>query len=133
MDKSVKLTMEARFRNYHKYAKEIKYRKWDLEHKETDINADIKSKGRTGNPTESLIIKWEQDPYISNRVLWVNSIDKVLNSMRGVYAEIVKEYYFDDMLNATEIGDKYGYSKATVHRILIRACTMLAKEVGEEL
>lgn len=139
MDKDTKRRMEDRFRGYPNYLKEIQYRKWDLEHKQADFNAGIKSIGRTSNPQESLVIKWESDPYIANRQLWIKSIDEVLAELDDKQREMVKEYYFEDCYTYTELAKKYSDGKEkeerishmTVYRICTRACKLLAEKIGE--
>lgn len=131
MDKDTKRRMEDRFRGYPNYLKEIKYRKWDLEHKQADFNAGIKSIGRTSNPQESLVIKWESDPYIANRRLWIKSIDEVLAEMDDKQRKMVEEYYFEDCYVYTDIARKYEVGHMTVQRTCYRACKLLAEKIGE--
>lgn len=124
---------EKRLRDYPNYDKEIRYRKWDLEHRETDLNADIKSKNRTSNPTESLILAWEKDPYIQNRIFWKKCVEETLEELDEKQRQFVEEYYFDNVYGYRGLAKKYFTNKNEVWRACNKACRILQQKLGETL
>lgn len=122
---------EKRLRDYPKYEYEIKLRKWDLEYSETDVNAGIKSIGKTSNTIEQQYIKWENDPYIANRVFWKKCIDETLEELDTKQESIVREYYFENVYNYRDLAEKHHTNRNTIMRACNRARDILNEKLGE--
>lgn len=124
---------EQRLRDYPNYDKEIKYRKWDLEHSELDINAGIRAQYKNTNPQEALVIAWEKDPYIQNRLFWKNCVEEMLEELEETQRSIVSEYYFENVYGYRDLGKKYFMSASSVYRICRQTCELLSEKLGERL
>lgn len=124
---------ERRLRDYPKYDKEIKYRKWDLEHSEPDINAGIKAQYKNTNPQEVLILSWEKDPYIQNRLFWKKCVEETLAELDNEQRTYVTEYYFDNVYDYRGLARKYYTNKNVIWRACNRACVILEQKLGETL
>lgn len=122
---------EQRLRDYPNYDKEIKYRKWDLEHSELDINAGIRAQYKNTNPQEALVIAWEKDPYIQNRLFWKKCVEETLEELDEVERVYVEEYYFDNVYDYRGLARKHFTNKNVIWRACNRACTILEQKLGE--
>lgn len=122
---------EKRLRDYPNYDKEIRYRKWELQHKETDLNAGIKAQYKNTNPQEALVLLWENDTYIKNRLFWKKCVEETLAEFREHEQNIIKEYYFDDVYTYNDLGKVHHYSGSSIYRLCKKACMILKKKLGE--
>ncbi|MBS4462833.1 hypothetical protein JXA27_09820 [Aerococcaceae bacterium zg-B36] len=122
---------EKRLRDYPNYEKEIKYRKWDLEHSEYDINAGIKAQFKNTNPQEALILMWEKDAYIKNRLFWKKCVEEMLDELDEFQRMIVKEYYFENVYNYRDLAKKHHVNKNTIMNACHRARRILNDKLGE--
>lgn len=124
---------EKRLRDYPNYDKEIKYRKWDLEHSEPDMNSGIKAQFKNTNPQESLVLTWEKDPYIQNRLFWKKCVEETLNELDGKQRKIVEEYYFDNVYGYRDLAKKHLTNRNVVMNICKRTCRILNEKLGENI
>lgn len=122
---------EKRLRDYPNYDREIRYRKWDLEHTEPDLNADIKAQNKNSNPQESLIISWESDPYIQNRLFWKKCVEETLAELDETQRKYVEEYYFENIYDYRGLARKHYTNKNVIWRACHSACEILQKKLGE--
>ncbi|MBK0348215.1 hypothetical protein JDW15_06150 [Aerococcaceae bacterium zg-ZJ1578] len=124
---------EKRLRDYPNYEKEIKYRKWDLEHSEYDVNAGIRAQFKNTNPQESLILKWEKDAYIKNRLFWKKCVEETLDELDETQRKIVEQYYFENVYGYKDLAVIHHVGVGTAWRACEKAKNILMVKLGEKL
>ena len=124
---------EKRFIDYPKYRSEINRRKSELLWHEADANSWIKAKGLNSETVATEVLKMESDPYIKNRIFWIQCVEETLDELDEIQKPLVEQRYFENIYGYSELGKIHHVSKSTAWRICEHACKKLAEKLGEEL
>lgn len=103
---------------------------------QNDVNADIKAKGLTSDPTASMVFKKDyarKNKQYKTLEINVNAIDDVYNNLPDCYKEVARARYFTNSKIAhswEEIAIKINYSERHARRIRDMIVVATAEKLG---
>lgn len=110
-------TLEDLLLSKGRFQYEISLRKAELNIRKVNQTPEIKV-ANTSSQVENQVIKEITDPYISNRELWLKSIERLELMLDDKLLEVYKCKFINyKYLAWVDIGEHLGYAKSSIYRM----------------